>query len=144
MAKLTTKYEGGTIKSFLHAKIYAGDVAKWQGKGLQNPHHGFKSRRRLKTNALQRAFCFNPDGFKHPRRGALSRRRLKTNALQRAFCFNPDGFKHPRRGALSRRRLKTSALQRAFCFNPDGFKHPLGCVVPSSPQDKRPAKGVLL
>ena len=27
-----------------------GDVAKWQGKGLQNPHHGFKSRRRLKKN----------------------------------------------------------------------------------------------
>ena len=24
-----------------------GDVAKWEGKGLQNPHHGFKSRRRL-------------------------------------------------------------------------------------------------
>jgi hypothetical protein len=24
-----------------------GDVAKWQGKGLQNPHHGFKSHRRL-------------------------------------------------------------------------------------------------
>jgi hypothetical protein len=24
-----------------------GDVAKWQGKGLQNPDHGFKSRRRL-------------------------------------------------------------------------------------------------
>jgi hypothetical protein len=24
-----------------------GVVAKWQGKGLQNPDHGFKSRRRL-------------------------------------------------------------------------------------------------
>ena len=24
-----------------------GDVAKWKGKGLQNPDHGFKSRRRL-------------------------------------------------------------------------------------------------
>ena len=24
-----------------------GVVAKWEGKGLQNPHHGFKSRRRL-------------------------------------------------------------------------------------------------
>ena len=24
-----------------------GVVAKWQGKGLQNPHHGFKSHRRL-------------------------------------------------------------------------------------------------
>ena len=24
-----------------------GDVAKWEGKGLQNPDHGFKSRRRL-------------------------------------------------------------------------------------------------
>ncbi len=29
--------------------IYHGDVAKWQGKGLQNPDHGFKSRRRLKA-----------------------------------------------------------------------------------------------
>jgi hypothetical protein len=27
--------------------IKYGVVAKWQGKGLQNPHHGFKSRRRL-------------------------------------------------------------------------------------------------
>ena len=26
---------------------FFGDVAKWQGKGLQNPDHGFKSRRRL-------------------------------------------------------------------------------------------------
>ena len=25
----------------------SGDVAKWEGKGLQNPDHGFKSRRRL-------------------------------------------------------------------------------------------------
>ncbi len=24
-----------------------GDVAKWQGKSLQNSHHGFKSHRRL-------------------------------------------------------------------------------------------------
>jgi hypothetical protein len=24
-----------------------GDVAKWQGKGLQNPHRGFNSHRRL-------------------------------------------------------------------------------------------------
>ena len=28
-------------------KSFSGDVAKWEGKGLQNPHHGFKSRRRL-------------------------------------------------------------------------------------------------
>jgi hypothetical protein len=36
------------IKYFTH-----GDVAKWQGKGLQNPDHGFKSHRRLKwTNKL--------------------------------------------------------------------------------------------
>jgi hypothetical protein len=32
-----------------------GDVAKWQGKGLQNPHHGFKSHRRLYTGALNGA-----------------------------------------------------------------------------------------
>ena len=28
-------------------RLLQGDVAKWQGKGLQNPDHGFKSRRRL-------------------------------------------------------------------------------------------------
>ena len=27
--------------------FYSGDVAKWQGKSLQNSHHGFKSHRRL-------------------------------------------------------------------------------------------------
>ena len=32
---------------FLQQKIVTGVVAKWQGKGLQNPDHGFKSRRRL-------------------------------------------------------------------------------------------------
>ena len=29
----------------------SGDVAKWQGRGLQNPDHGFESRRRLKNTA---------------------------------------------------------------------------------------------
>ena len=33
-----------TARSFF--MVY-GVVAKWQGKGLQNPDHGFKSRRRL-------------------------------------------------------------------------------------------------
>ena len=32
---------------FLLSADYLGDVAKWQGKGLQNPHQGFKSPRRL-------------------------------------------------------------------------------------------------
>ena len=27
--------------------IFFGVVAKWQGMGLQNPYHGFESRRRL-------------------------------------------------------------------------------------------------
>jgi len=31
----------------LQSGTYYGVVAKWQGKGLQNPHHGFKSHRRL-------------------------------------------------------------------------------------------------
>jgi hypothetical protein len=37
-----------------------GDVAKWQGKGLQNPHHGFKSHRRLKQKdqLIAGLFCF--------------------------------------------------------------------------------------
>jgi hypothetical protein len=32
-----------------------GVVAKWQGKGLQNPDHGFKSRRRLSKLLLRAA-----------------------------------------------------------------------------------------
>ena len=35
------------ISAYYNGPCY-GDVAKWEGKGLQNPHHGFKSRRRLK------------------------------------------------------------------------------------------------
>ena len=34
-------------------------MAKWEGKGLQNPDHGFKSRRRLKKRAKQARFLFN-------------------------------------------------------------------------------------
>ncbi len=34
------------LSRFIDKKYY-GDVAKWKGKGLQNPYHGFKSRRRL-------------------------------------------------------------------------------------------------
>ena len=34
-----------------------GVVAKWEGKGLQNPDHGFKSRRRL-SELLNRAAFF--------------------------------------------------------------------------------------
>ena len=32
-----------------------GDVAKWQGKGLQNPDRGFESRRRLSSSHLAQA-----------------------------------------------------------------------------------------
>jgi hypothetical protein len=35
-----------------------GVVAKWQGKGLQNPHHGFKSHRRLKEDEPVKARFF--------------------------------------------------------------------------------------
>ena len=34
-----------------------GVVAKWEGKGLQNPDHGFKSRRRLSELLIMAAFC---------------------------------------------------------------------------------------
>jgi hypothetical protein len=37
-----------------------GVVAKWQGKGLQNPDHGSKSRRRL-SKLLKRAALFIND-----------------------------------------------------------------------------------
>ena len=44
------------------ARLVRGDVAKWQGRGLQNPDRRFKSGRRLqKSPALQsvgRSFCF--------------------------------------------------------------------------------------
>jgi hypothetical protein len=43
--------------------ITYGVVAKWQGKGLQNPDHGFKSRRRL-SKLLIRAAFFNPSEHK--------------------------------------------------------------------------------
>ena len=35
-----------------------GDVAKWQGKGLQNPHHRFKSDRRLWKSLEREIFSF--------------------------------------------------------------------------------------
>jgi hypothetical protein len=36
---------------------FYGVVAKWEGKGLQNPDHGFKSRRRL-SELLKKAALF--------------------------------------------------------------------------------------
>jgi hypothetical protein len=39
--------------------LFFGVVAKWQGKGLQNPDHGFKSRRRLCELLIRAAFCFH-------------------------------------------------------------------------------------
>jgi hypothetical protein len=41
--RLMAVYRQSTILNFDNN----GVVAKWKGKGLQNPHHGFKSRRRL-------------------------------------------------------------------------------------------------
>ena len=38
--------------------FFFGVVAKRQGKGLQNPDHGFKSRRRLYELLIRAAFCF--------------------------------------------------------------------------------------
>jgi hypothetical protein len=35
------------INPHFQSAIHTGVVAKWEGKGLQNPDHGFKSRRRL-------------------------------------------------------------------------------------------------
>ncbi len=37
-----------------------GDVAKWQGKGLQNPDRGFESRRRLSSSHLAQAKAQKP------------------------------------------------------------------------------------
>ncbi len=37
-----------------------GVVAKWQGKGLQNPDHGFKSRRRLSELLFGAALFVTP------------------------------------------------------------------------------------
>lgn len=43
-----------------------GDVAKWQGKALQKPDHGFKSHRRLKKQAFGPAFLFFLGGSQMP------------------------------------------------------------------------------
>ncbi len=41
--------------------VLLGDVAKWQGRGLQNPDRGFKSRRRLHKAVIpMAAFVFRP------------------------------------------------------------------------------------
>jgi hypothetical protein len=52
-------------QSFIYNKLLNGVVAKWQGKGLQNPHHGFKSHRRLRSKQVQADlfFLFHPDPF---------------------------------------------------------------------------------
>jgi hypothetical protein len=39
---------------------FHGVVAKWQGKGLQNPDHGFKSRRRLSELLFGAALLVTP------------------------------------------------------------------------------------
>jgi hypothetical protein len=54
-------------QSSIYNQLTTGVVAKRQGKGLQNPHHGFKSRRRLKKKRIrQGSFSFitgsPPDG----------------------------------------------------------------------------------
>ena len=43
------------LQSSIYNRPKIGVVAKRQGKGLQNPHHGFKSRRRLRNNESARA-----------------------------------------------------------------------------------------
>ncbi len=69
MVSLTIPLFFATIRT---PKIKTGDVAKWQGKGLQNPDHGFKSRRRLNASRVS------------PRRGLRkSRRRLKRRSTER-------------------------------------------------------------
>ena len=47
-------------RSFFYKANYLlyGDVAKWQGAGLQNPYHRFKSDRRLKIPLKARGFLF--------------------------------------------------------------------------------------
>ena len=47
-------------RSFFYKANYLlyGDVAKWQGAGLQNPYHRFKSDRRLKRPLKARGFLF--------------------------------------------------------------------------------------
>jgi hypothetical protein len=44
--------------AFFNINSY-GVVAKWEGKGLQNPDHGFKSRRRLLELLKRAAFCLS-------------------------------------------------------------------------------------
>ena len=56
-----------------------GDVAKWQGKGLQNPHHRFKSDRRLNDPPSGGFFIIEGvtgDGYTGTVPGMISYRRL--------------------------------------------------------------------
>jgi hypothetical protein len=59
-----------------------GVVAKWQGKGLQNPHHGFKSRRRLKKSGP-----FSPLFHYYAAFQVISRPILKN---PRRICFKAE------------------------------------------------------
>ena len=54
-------------RSFFYRAVcpYHGDVAKWQGKGLQNPHHRFKSDRRLRKSLRKRGFLFLISNYLH-------------------------------------------------------------------------------
>ena len=44
-------------RSLFNQQWCCGDVAKWEGSGLQNRDHGFKSRRRLWAKGLVAARC---------------------------------------------------------------------------------------
>src|SRR5207248_6003161 len=48
-----------------------GDVAKWQGKGLQNPHRGFDSHRRLQAARARGPVPFPAPACRNGRRSRL-------------------------------------------------------------------------
>jgi len=105
-------------------------VAKWQGKGLQNPYHGFKSHRRLKLFKSQVAYhrgnqarvCKTLIMGSNPLRGQVSHRRLKLFKSQVAYhrgtqarvCKTLIMGSNPLRGQVSHRRLKLFKSQVSY------------------------------
>ena len=90
--------------SVLLAAVLQGDVAKWQGTGLQNPYHGFKSHRRLSQSTILNHFMGS-----NPRKGTVSDRRLSQSIIPIHFMGS-----NPRKGAVSDRRLFQSIIPIHF------------------------------
>ncbi len=111
-----------------------GVVAKWKGKGLQNPDHGFKSRRRLffyptglRVQTLTE--CRHPvdASFFYPTGSRVQTLAECRHPVDASFFIQPDyGFKHSQSVDIPSTPL--------FFIQPDhGFKHSQSVNIPSTP-----------